>query len=161
MGKIYQLQREQVIPCRIEEVFEFFADVHNLEAITPGWLNFRILTPGPIELRAGTEIEYQLAWHFIRLRWKTAIREWAPPARFVDVQVRGPYRLWEHTHSFRADGAQTHMVDAVRYQLPLGPLGQLANAIRVGRDLERIFDYRAETIDRSFRARNGRTGGAN
>ena len=150
MSKLYHLQREQVIPCPVEEVFAFFADVRNLEAITPRWLNFRILTPAPIHMQPGAEIEYQLAWRFIRLRWKTAIRQWEPPHFFVDVQSRGPYRLWEHTHTFRSEDGCTRMFDTVRYQLPLGILGRCAHALRVRHDLDRIFDYRAGTIGRLF-----------
>ena len=152
---LYELHREQVIPRPIEEVFAFFSDVRNLEAITPPWLNFRILTPAPIHMEPGAEIEYGLAWRFIRLRWKTAIRQWKPPDFFVDVQLRGPYRVWEHTHSFRSEDASTRMSDSVRYQLPLGMLGRMAHALRVRRDLDRIFDYRADTISRLFLSRAG------
>jgi ligand-binding SRPBCC domain-containing protein len=153
VSHLYQLQREQLISCPIEDVFAFFADVRNLEAITPSWLNFRILTPLPIQMQPGAEIEYQLAWRFIRLRWKTVIQEWKPPNFFVDVQSRGPYRMWEHTHTFRSEAAGTRMLDSVRYQLPLGVFGRIAHSLRVRRDLNRIFDYRAETIGRLFRDR--------
>ena len=104
-------------------------------------------------MHQGAEIEYQLAWRFIGLRWKTEIRQWRPPHFFVDVQVRGPYKLWEHTHSFEAKDGCTRMLDAVRYQLPLGVLGEVAHALRVRRDLNKIFDFRASTIDRLFRER--------
>ena len=147
-GKLYLLHREQLIPRPIEEVFAFFKDVRHLEVSTPPWLHFQIVTPQPIHLQVGTEIEYQLAWRFIRFRWKTAIRQWQPPDFFVDVQSRGPYRLWEHTHSFRSEQAGTRMVDSVRYQLPLGILGRIAHRLRVRHDLDRIFDYRADTIGR-------------
>jgi ligand-binding SRPBCC domain-containing protein len=155
VSKIYVLQREQIIPSPVLDVFDFFADVRNLESITPPWLNFRILTPTPIEMRQGTEIEYQLDWRFIGLRWKTEIRQWRPPNFFVDVQVRGPYRLWEHTHSFQSKDGATRMLDTVRYQLPLGFLGGIAHTLRVRRDLEGIFDFRAAAIGRVFRERAG------
>lgn len=150
MSKLYH-RREQVIPCPIETVFAFFADVRNLEAITPSWLNFRILTPAPIRMHPGAEIEYQLGWRFFHLHWKTVITHWNPPDFFVDVQSRGPYRMWEHTHSFRFEAGATRMVDAVRYEMPFGILGQAVHAVRVKRDLERIFDFRAATIDSYFR----------
>lgn len=142
----YVLQREQLIPRPIEDVFEFFADAGNLETITPPWLDFRIVTPRPIAMTAGTLIEYRLKWHKMPLRWLTEIRRWNPPTDFMDVQLRGPYRLWEHTHTFEAVEGGTRMHDVVRYALPLGPLGRLAHAWFVKADLEAIFDYRARQV---------------
>jgi ligand-binding SRPBCC domain-containing protein len=144
---VFLLHREQRLPGSPEEVFPFFADAGNLEAITPPWLGFRIVTPRPIEMRPGALIEYRLRLHGLPLRWRTRIEEWVPSERFVDRQLSGPYRLWHHTHSFRPhpEGG-TVMTDTVRYALPLGPLGSLAHALLVRRDLERIFDYRAEAV---------------
>ena len=140
--KVHLLAREQHVPAPPEEVFAFFADAHNLEAITPPWLGFRVVTPGPIEMRAGALIEYRLALHRIPVRWLTRIEEWTPGRSFVDAQLSGPYRLWHHTHTFTPAGGGTLVGDRVRYALPFGPLGAVAHAALVRRDLERIFDYR-------------------
>jgi ligand-binding SRPBCC domain-containing protein len=140
------LQREQWIPRPIENVFDFFADARNLEAITPAWLSFRILSPEPIVMKSGARILYQLRWHALPLRWLTEIRTWSPPTEFVDVQARGPYRLWHHTHSFEPVDGGTRMRDVVRYALPYGLLGRLAHPWLVKSDLEAIFDYRATKV---------------
>jgi ligand-binding SRPBCC domain-containing protein len=142
------LQRTQRLPGAPEAVFPFFADALNLERITPAWLGFRVLTPGPIEMTRGTLIEYRLKLHGVPIRWLTRNETWEPPVRFVDVQVRGPYRLWHHTHSFEPDGDGTLMRDSVRYALPFGPLGELARRAFVARDLRRIFDFRHEVVGR-------------
>jgi ligand-binding SRPBCC domain-containing protein len=97
-------------------------------------------------MAAGTLLEYRLRLHGVPLRWLTRIEVWEPPVRFVDVQVRGPYRLWHHTHSFEPAGDGTLMGDRVRYALPLGPLGELAHAVLVRRDLERIFAFRHAAV---------------
>ena len=130
----------------MEQVFAFFADARNLEALTPPWLNFRILTAGPIEMRPGAVIDYEISWRFLRMRWKTEIAEWRAHRYFVDVQTKGPYRSWHHTHAFAADGGGTRIRDTVRYEMPFGVLGRAAHRVRVRRDLERIFDYRAEKV---------------
>jgi ligand-binding SRPBCC domain-containing protein len=144
---IHLLTREQRLPGSPGEVFRFFGDAHNLEAITPPWLGFHVTTPRPIDMRAGTRIEYRLRLHAIPLNWRTTIAVWDPPRRFVDVQVRGPYLLWHHTHDFEPDGAGgTVMRDTVRYALPFGPLGALAHALVVRRDLEAIFDFRRDAV---------------
>ena len=144
---VHILTREQRLPGPPGEVFPFFADAHNLEAITPPWLGFRVVTPGPIEMRAGTLLEYRLNLHRVPVRWRTRIAVWDPPARFVDVQLSGPYLLWHHTHDFEPDGrGGTVMRDTVRYALPLGPLGALAHRLLVRRDLAEIFDFRQRAV---------------
>jgi ligand-binding SRPBCC domain-containing protein len=140
------LRREQVLPGDPQDVFAFFSDAGNLEAITPPWLRFRIVTPRPIELRPGALIEYRLRLHGIPLRWLTRIQEWEPGRRFVDMQVRGPYALWRHTHTFEPHPEGTLMRDTVEYALPLGPLGRLALLAFVRRDVERIFDFRETAL---------------
>jgi ligand-binding SRPBCC domain-containing protein len=141
------LRREQRLPGAPADVFAFFADAGNLEAITPAWLGFRIVTPRPIAMGAGTLIEYRLALHRVPLRWLTRIEVWEPGVRFVDVQLRGPYRAWHHTHEFEPDGrGGTVMRDVVRYALPFGPLGELARRAFVARDLEAIFDHRHRRV---------------
>jgi ligand-binding SRPBCC domain-containing protein len=140
------LQREQLVPRPRSEVFAFFADAHNLERITPGFLSFRILTPAPIVLAPGTIIDYRLALFGLPFRWRTLIEAVEPGRRFVDVQLRGPYRSWHHEHLFEDAPGGTLVRDRVTYQLPFGPLGELAHALAVGRQLRTIFDHRRLAI---------------
>jgi ligand-binding SRPBCC domain-containing protein len=146
--RIHTLRREQRLPGVPEAVFGFFADARNLEAITPPLLRFRVVTPEPVVMGAGTLIRYRLRIHGVPLRWLTQITEWEPPYRFVDEQLDGPFALWQHTHTFEADGDETIMRDVVRYRIGFGPLGGLAHALVVRRDLDRIIDYRAEQVPR-------------
>jgi ligand-binding SRPBCC domain-containing protein len=145
----HTLVREQRLPGAPDDVFAFFADARNLEAITPPLLRIRVMDAGAdaIVMGPGALIRYRLRVHRVPFGWLTAIREWDPPRRFVDEQLRGPYALWHHVHDFEAlpDGG-TLMRDVVRYALPLGPLGELARRLFVARDLEAIFDYRARRI---------------
>lgn len=151
--KTYLVEREQWVPKRIDEVFAFFSRPENLQVLTPDWLDFRIVE-APQTLAPGALIRYRLRWHFLPIRWTTEITEWNPPHRFVDRELSGPYALWNHEHSFAAAqvGTQTGtmMRDRVSYALPLGPLGQLAHAISVKREVESIFDFRAEAMKRLF-----------
>jgi len=146
-----ELTREQLVAGG-PAAFGFFADAFNLEAITPPWLRFRIVTPGPKRMGPGTLIEYRLSLHRIPIRWLTRIELWEPGVRFVDVQVRGPYRSWQHIHAFEARDDGTLVRDTVRYAVPLGPLGRLADAAFVRRDLERIFDFRQAEVARRLGA---------
>ena len=142
----YLLQREQWIPRPVEEVFTFFADARNLEALTPAWLGFQIVSPEPIVMRSGACIRYRLRWHGYPVRWVTEIQSWNPPTEFIDVQAQGPYRLWHHMHCFEPVDGGTLMRDMVRYLLPLGIVGRIAHACLLRSDLEAIFDYRAVKV---------------
>ena len=141
------------MPQAAEEAFAFFADAYNLEAITPPWLRFRILTPRPIAMHEGALIDYRLSLHRVPCRWHTRIDVWEPGVRFVDRQLSGPFSIWEHTHSFASAHRGTLIRDRVVYRMPLGPLGEIARCTLIGSDLERIFDYRREAIDRLLVAR--------
>lgn len=135
-GELTACQR---ISRPIADVFDFFADAANLETLTPASLRFRIATSRPIEMRNGTTIDYRLRIHGVPTRWRSEISIWEPPYRFVDVQLRGPYRLWRHEHTFREDREGTVVFDHVRYR---APGGRVVNRLLVARDLEKIFRYR-------------------
>ncbi len=147
---LYTLKRTQRIERSIEEVFDFFKKPENLAVITPPALGFVILTPSPIKMGEGALIDYTIRSVGVRLRWTTLITEYDPPYKFCDVQIRGPYSFWHHTHRFEALESGTQVVDEVRYMLPFGPLGRLAHTLFVQKQLTRIFDYRTETIRRIF-----------
>ena len=145
---LHAIERTQLVPWPATRAFAFFADAYNLEEITPPWLRFRILTPRPIPVGEGTLIDYRLSLHRIPCRWHTRIDVWHPGVRFIDRQLSGPFDLWEHTHTFEGTPGGTLIRDHVVYRMPLGPLGEIARRALIGRDLERIFDYRREAIDR-------------
>lgn len=150
MPRTYQLRRVQVIPRPRAEVFTYFSDAQNLKALTPRFLDLQILNRQPIEMRAGTLIDYRLKLFVVPLKWRTEITICEPPCCFVDEQLRGPYQLWRHRHEFLEIPTGTLMTDTVDYQLPLGPLGTLAHGLFVHRTLNRIFDYRHQAVQRIF-----------
>ncbi|HKP93058.1 MAG TPA: SRPBCC family protein, partial [Chthoniobacterales bacterium] len=125
----------------------FFADAANLDAITPPWLRFRTVTPAPIHMDAGTVIEHRLRIRGFPVRWRSRITVWEPPRRFVDEQVRGPYRLWRHEHEFEDRDGGTLVRDRVHYAVPFD---FLVHELLVRRDVERIFTYRTDCLRRRF-----------
>lgn len=150
MGQPYRLERRQLVRRPLTEVFSFYADPRNLARLTPPWLGFRLVSAGELRMREGLRIEYTIRAFGIRRRWTSEITAWQPPVRFVDEQVRGPYRLWRHLHEFWQVEGGTEIVDVVMYQLPLGPVGWLAHRLAIRRQLEEIFDYRARAVAELF-----------
>uniref|UniRef100_A0A832MII4 CDP-paratose 2-epimerase n=1 Tax=Eiseniibacteriota bacterium TaxID=2212470 RepID=A0A832MII4_UNCEI len=157
--RVHVFRSEQWVPRGLDETFAFFADARNLEAITPPFLRFRILTPGPIEMREGTLIDYALRLHGVPLRWRTRIDAWRPGQSFTDRQVRGPYARWVHLHTFEPARGGTWVRDRVEYALPLDPLSRPVHALLVRPDVERIFAYRRDVIARTLGAASARRPG--
>lgn len=145
------LERTQDLPRPLEEIFAFHERPENLQELTPAFLDFRILTPSPVPMHVGSLIDYRIRLFGVPMRWTTRIAAYEPGASFVDEQLRGPYRLWHHTHLFtRLPGGGTRIVDRVAYDVGWGPLGDVAHALFVERALARIFQYRHERMRALF-----------
>jgi len=145
---VHEFTAEQWLPIAHEDLFPFFADAGNLQDLTPAWMHFRIETPRPIAMHPGALIDYRLKVRGIPLRWRTEITTWEPPVRFVDRQVRGPFRQWIHEHRFEPRDGGTLTTDRVRYSVPGGAL---INWLLVRHDVARIFAFRTAALRQRFR----------
>ena len=143
------LERETVVPASLADTFSFFSEATNLERLTPGWLNFHIRSKGPLVMREGLEIDYVIVLRHLPIPWKTRIDVWEPGVRFVDRQVNGPYLWWHHEHRFEAVAGGTRVIDRVEFV----PRLRWVTTGVVRRDVERIFDFRQETLKHLFDAR--------
>jgi ligand-binding SRPBCC domain-containing protein len=146
MGRRHILERIQLVPRPRTEVWAFFSDPRNLEAITPDFLRFRVATPGPVAMIEGGTVDYRLSLFGIPFAWRSRFEEVRVGERFVDVQAKGPYRHWRHLHTFAESPGGTEVRDRVDYELPLGPFGVAAHELFVRRSLRRIFDHRRERV---------------
>ncbi len=138
----------------LPEVFRFFSEARNLERLTPAFLNFKVVRMSTAEIQDGTLIDYRLKLRGIPMGWRTRISAWNPPHGFVDDQLKGPYALWHHVHSFQSesrDGREgTLLKDRVEYRLPLGRLGALVAGRFVKKDVGEIFRFRRRVITELF-----------
>lgn len=142
----YELKSRIVVEAPIGDVFAFFSRPENLGVITPPKMDFRI-TRRPETVADGALISYRVRIGPVPVRWQTRIESWQPGERFVDSQLRGPYRCWWHEHRFIADGPErTIMEDRVLYAPPLGLIGRMAHFFFIKRELNAIFAHRADTI---------------
>jgi ligand-binding SRPBCC domain-containing protein len=144
--KLLEFRDTLFLPHPRPEIFDFFAQATNLQEITPPWLHFHLLSP-PGEIHQGIEIDYRLKIHAIPVRWRSKITVWDPPTRFVDEQLRGPYRVWIHEHRFTDQNGGTLCEDHVRYAVPGGAL---IAKLFVNRDIRTIFNYRSKRLKEIF-----------
>jgi ligand-binding SRPBCC domain-containing protein len=145
--KIFEFHSSLWLPRPRLEIFEFFSEAANLQEITPTFLHFQLIAQRPAAMQKGTEIDYRIKIRGIPVRWRSKIALWEPPQRFIDEQLRGPYRLWIHEHRFSEDSGGTICEDHVRYA-PIG--GGLVNTLFVARDIRNIFEYRSARLKSLF-----------
>ena len=145
--KLRTLERTQIVPRPIAETFKFFSDPHNLQRLTPAFLNFKFLASPPTVMHPGTAIDYQIRLYGVPVHWRTRIEIVEAPKKFVDVQEKGPYALWRHSHTFKdVGGSTTELKDRVEYAMPLGLLGEVAYHLFVARSLAQIFEFRERKL---------------
>ena len=145
--KLYHFERSLILPLPVAESFAFFANPHHLEAITPGFVHFKFLRDPPSVLQGGSVLVYRIRLFGVPIRWQSLIEAWEPPARFVDLQVKGPYAYWRHIHEFEEAGeGRTRARDRIDFAIPLGGLGNVAYRLFVARMLARLFDFRAQRL---------------
>tara|TARA_Y100000741_G_C18096373_1_gene494961 strand:- start:282 stop:734 length:453 start_codon:yes stop_codon:yes gene_type:complete len=145
--KVYTLKREQIISKNILDVFDFFSRAENLATITPPKMKFKILTPTPIEMKEGALIDYTVRVLGIPIRWRTLITKYQPPDIFIDQQLKGPYSLWHHTHTFeKISQNETLIKDIVVYTIPFGFIGRIVHFLYIKKDLDKIFNFRKDKI---------------
>ena len=148
----YFYNAEQFLPIDIKKAWEFFSSAENLAVITPPELGFKVLTPvNDQEIYEGMLIDYKVSPLFnIPMRWQTEISKVDKPYSFTDRQLKGPYKLWEHTHHFFEKENGILMKDRVKYQLPYGVIGRLTHSILVRDKIENIFAYRRQVLNQIF-----------
>jgi ligand-binding SRPBCC domain-containing protein len=166
----FSYRSEQWLPYPVEEVFAFFADPDNLPALLPPRQKARIekvdLAPPPPRASASKPVTTAGSGSLItlsfrpfpfcpvRVRWQAEIHDFAWNEGFCDRQLRGPFASWNHCHYVRRiDAIQidvTLVTDVIEYELPLGPIGQLAHRLFVRKQIENIFAYRQDQLARLF-----------
>lgn len=149
----FYYRAEQFLPVDLDTAWDFFSSAKNLALITPPELDFKILTElNGKEIHEGMLIDYTVKPLLgIPLRWQTEICKVEKPFLFTDRQLKGPYKMWEHTHSYEKVDNGILMKDEVKYQLPLGFLGDLANSIIVKKKIEDIFAFRKQVLETMFK----------
>lgn len=151
MSSIHSLHREQTIATKIDRAWEFISAPANLDAITPPDMSFEIVSDLPDKMHEGLLIEYRVGIPFLgKQRWLTELKHIREGRSFVDEQRIGPYKFWYHYHEVMEVGDGVRFTDHVNYVLPFGPLGGLAHAFYVKRQLKQVFDYRRTAMEENL-----------
>jgi ligand-binding SRPBCC domain-containing protein len=150
--QVYYYKTEQLLPTDMNTAWHFFSSAKNLARITPPELDFNILTQlDDKDIYPGMLIDYTVRPLFgIPLHWQTKIWKINKPGMFTDKQLKGPYKIWEHTHHFVQKGKGVLMKDEVKYVLPFGFIGTIVHSLIVRKKIERIFSYRKEVLNKIF-----------
>lgn len=149
---MFEIKRTQKLSISIEDAWEFFSSPHNLKDITPDYLGFEIQGNLPSKMIEGLEIEYKIKPVFrIPMRWRSQLTDIHPPYSFVDTQLSGPYKYWEHTHKFEKNNGFTIVHDIVKYSLPLGIIGEIVHALYIKNKLKKVFNYRQQRLEDLFK----------
>ena len=151
-GDLHTVRMETIVPRPLDETFAFFGDAANLERLTPSWINFKIRTPLPIQMREGATIDYSIVLYGVPIPWRTRIDVWQPGRRFVDRQLAGPYLWWRHEHLFEPHPMGTRVMDLVEY----APRAAAVSRRFVQRDVERIFNFRQAALAQLLAEEAGR-----
>lgn len=142
----YVLNTSQVFPVPRERAFTFFKDPRNLCEITPAWLDFQMCGRDGCDVYEGAEFDYTIRWFGVKMLWRSRIVDYRPPEGFTDIQIKGPYKVWEHRHHLEEIPEGTVMTDQVTYVVPFFFMGALIHEIILGKQLMDIFCYRAVKI---------------
>lgn len=146
----YELTDHFVVSASPEKTWDFFSKAENLPVITPPWLGFTVLTPAPITIKQDSLLDYTIRWAGLPIRWRTRIIDWSPPHQFIDLQIKGPYTLWHHQHTFTPSSEGVVCTDRVIYKVPVPVIGRVMNALMIRRQLLGIFRFRREVIGREL-----------
>lgn len=150
--KVYTVHRKQFLPVSLRTAWGFFSSPKNLGEITPRQMNFVILSQTGGLMYDGQIIKYKITvLPLVRVTWVTEITRVKNFESFTDEQRVGPYAQWHHTHTFVEKAGGVEMTDEVKYALPFGPLGRLANLLFVEREVNRIFDHRFRVLESYFK----------
>ena len=148
---LHILTTKQVLPCQINEAWEFLSRPDNLKKITPEYMGFDI-TSGYSEgdkMYSGMIITYKVKpVPFITTTWVTEITHEHAPYFFVDEQRFGPYVLWHHKHILKEVDNGVEMTDIIHYKIPMGFIGDLLNNLFIKKQLLKIFSYRFEKLNK-------------
>ncbi len=142
----YELTDHFIVKADLDRTWDFFSAAENLPRITPAWMKFKILTPPPIVIEQDSILDYEIRWMNIPLHWRTRIIDWSPKRQFIDLQLKGPYSLWHHQHTFTPSDEGTICTDRVTYRVPVPIIGRIMNAVVVQRQLRGIFEFRRKVI---------------
>ena len=153
----YQLYKTQRVNGTLEEVWDFISSPKNLKEITPDYMGFEITSKNLSEkMYPGMIISYMVKPVLgIKMLWVTEITHIEEMRYFVDEQRIGPYSMWHHQHFIEPVGLGVLMTDIVSYSPPLGFLGALANTMFISKQLDIIFNYRENKLEKLFPGSKG------
>lgn len=133
---------ESKISAPAADVFSYHERSSALQRLSPPWEPIRVLEKNG-GIRVGDTVSIQMNMGPFKATWKAKHIEYEENRQFVDLQVKGPFKYWKHTHSFRSiNPLETNLKDTVRLELPFGAYGHALGYSKVRKKLNQLFTYR-------------------
>jgi uncharacterized protein (TIGR01777 family) len=135
-------RHSSTLPFPVRDVFAWHERPGALERLTPPWEDVQVVRASG-GIRDGAVVELKMKRGPLELTWEVEHTDFEVDRRFVDVQRRGPFQKWVHTHLFSpTDDGGTLMEDVIEWEPPLGAAGELLAGPVLERDLTRGFAFR-------------------
>jgi ligand-binding SRPBCC domain-containing protein len=137
-----QFVRRTRIAAPVERVFRWHELPDVFEKLTPPGEPVRVIERSG-GIRDGGRMLIEIGYPPVSIRWKAEHSGYIENRQFRDIQVRGPFRRWVHTHLFEADGPDAcYLEDRIEYAVPLGIIGDALLGWMIERKLDSLFQYR-------------------
>ena len=134
------------VNCSIDQAFSFLIRPANAVKFSPPDLGL-VLIDAPEILQTGSRIEFKIqTWGQVQhlVHEITTVTE---PTRFIETQVRGPFKKWVHTHLLEAAGPEKVVItDQIEFDPPGGLIGLMVTRKKVLEHLEDGFLDRHERL---------------
>jgi ligand-binding SRPBCC domain-containing protein len=148
---VYTYTASTEVNATRQELWDFLSNPANLDALTPKHMGGSPVGDMPDKMKTGMEVTYEIRLlRFIKLEWIARFPEVIPNAYFIDQQVKGPFKSWQHNHIIAERDGKIYMDDKVIYEPPLGVLGDLGNALIIRPMLKSLFRFRSKIFKKMF-----------
>lgn len=138
-----------IIKTDINKLFEFHRDTNNLNLISPKFIKSEINYITDIPLIKGSEISLKVKMFVLYNEWIVKISECNPPYLIKDLQVKGLFKHWHHSHKFEETKQGIKMTDEIEFLPPFGFMGYLALPF-IYFSLYLMFNYRHKKTKELF-----------
>lgn len=131
-----------VFPASPSDLFNYHARPGAFERLNPPWQPVEVISAeGGIKDGARVTIRVPILGP-LGFKWSLAHQNYIDGKQFQDIQVRGPFSYWKHTHTIDSHSNGSELADQIDYAFPGDPIGTLVDTLHFKGELKKLFSYR-------------------